>query len=46
MNTSTGPKEIGLRNWSKVDLTNIVTAASYGLGSAFVDPDVGKSLGL
>jgi hypothetical protein len=42
-NTSLGPKEIEILGWLKLDLTNIVTAASYGLGNRFVDPEVGKS---
>lgn len=41
--TSDGPKEIGLLRWLKLELTNIVTAASYGPGNPFVDPKVGEA---
>ncbi|THZ04909.1 cytochrome P450 [Aureobasidium pullulans] len=41
--TSEDPKEIGLLEWLKLELTNIVTAASYGPGNPFVDPKVGEA---
>jgi hypothetical protein len=41
--TSVGPKEIGPLDWLKVELTNIVTAASYGPGHPFVDPAVDRA---
>ncbi|KAH0331727.1 cytochrome P450, partial [Aureobasidium melanogenum] len=42
-NTSEGPTEIRLLQWLKLELTNIVTAASYGPGNPFADPKIGEA---